>query len=784
MRKIVPALLSLLLVLSLAPSAGAVSSPFLATPAARTVLINLVSTDGTPVPNAVIHLLTPGTPVARVARTNSQGQVSLEVTNGFSFWIRVWADGYALIEQPYVPASDGPVLTLRATPYTTLVTGVVRDDQGLPVARAQVNLYRAGYGLESTAMTNDLGLYTMKSVRADGSYTLQVEAKGYQPVSQSLDPLNPSGRNQADVALTPAFGTVTGEVVDGRSNRPVGGVKVELLLGGWGVVDTTTTDSLGYFYLPVPPLTNGVYQVRLSRLGFETSTSAGFSSTPGGWNDFSGANRFTVNRLHAKINGKVADADNKPLQQVEVHLHREGLGTVEIVKTDDEGKYQFTQVTSGNYRVRAYPTGDLVRSDSGWLTVAGGDDLTANLVAVVPTKTGYGSESLAGTVTNHLGDPVVDATVTIHRGQEVLTAQTDEEGRYDIPVSATIPDNLGDDDAPDPSTGYHVSVSAPRYLTNDQVQTDDETPPPGLVAIQIDADNQANFVLQPETASIAGRVVSDRGQLLPGVKVGLLQEGRSVVAETSTDAAGRYQFPDLPFAKQGRYIPVIMDADYVHGPIAPGGTPVDPTTLSPANPTSITLMTRPSFSIIQGLVQAGSDKAADGAEVTVLRPADGRSFTTASGADGSYQLKVPAVPGEQYLVRATTKDAAANADASVTILENTYGAQVNLTVHPTASISGRVFQPTGKAAAGVRMILYAEGSAVPAKTAITDAAGGYRFTDLTPGRRYAVLAEDPLSELSALAPGELVITPLIALPSGQTQWADLMVSLPPAPVNP
>ncbi|MFZ5815950.1 MAG: carboxypeptidase regulatory-like domain-containing protein [Bacillota bacterium] len=780
MRKIIPALLSLLLLLSVASGPAAASSPFLAAPAARSLLINLVDAGGRPLKNAVVHLLTPGLSTIKVARTNDAGQATLQMPDGFSFWLRVWAEGQALIERPYVPASDGPVLTLTATPYTASLAGLIADDQGLPVPQARVSLFRDGYGLEARATTNELGLYRFENIRADGTYTLQVEAAGFRPLSQAVNPLDPNAQNQLDLSLVPGFGVVTGEVVDSDS-RPISGVVVELLLNGWGLVERATTDGMGYFYLTAPPVENGAYQLRLSRPDYEYATSPTFSLQPGGWTDFSGGDRLTLNRLYAAISGKVVDQGNNALANIEVHLQRQDVGTVTVAQTDQQGRFRFTQVTGGTYRVRAFPNGDWSRSASEWLTVSGGQDLTVDVTAGSPNRTSYGYDSISGTVRNHLGAPVPGATVTVTRGVDSYTAQTDEEGRYEVEVEATIPADPEPED--EPATGYHVMVTATGYLTNDQPQADGQALP-SLVTVTDDADNRADFTLQPHKGTVAGRVLNDRGRGLVGVKVGLLQEGRSVVAETTTDEAGRYEFPNLPVAKQGRYIPVVMDPAYLEASVAPNGAPVEPTALSTANPVGVILVARPAHTLIQGLVLAGDSRPAAKAVVTVARPVDGEAFTAQVRPDGSYQVQVPARAGEEYLVRAEIEGAPVNAGTAVTAPGTAFGTRVNLTLHPTAAITGRVFGPDGKPVRGVKVLLHAEGSQVTARETVTDGSGRYSFTELTPGRRYAVLAVDGMGQPNGLAPGELIITPLVALPSGETEWADLKIDVVPAAANP
>lgn len=779
MRKVLPALLSLILLLSLVSSAGA--SPFLAAPPARTLLVNLIGANGSPLPEAEIHLLTPGVSTITKARTDARGQALIAMPDGFSYWLRVWSDGHALIERPYVPASDGPVLTLRADAYSTLLTGLVTDDRGLPVPQAQINLYRTGYGLESNAMTNEFGIYMLRGIRADGGYTLQVEAPGYHPVSQALESLNANGRNQVDLALTPYAGFVTGEVVDGRNSAPVAGMVAELLLTGWGVVGRTTTDELGYFYFDAPS-GSGSYQVRLTRSDFETTTTAAFAVTAGSWTDFSGSNRITANRLFARITGKVANQSDEALANIEVHLQRQGLGTVEVARTNSTGFYQFTHVPAGSYRVRAFPEGDLAQTDTGWLNVVGGQDLNGDITTDVPERGSYGAETLTGTVKDHRGDPVSGATVTVRQGSNRFIASTDENGRYEVTgLQSSVPDDPGEDD--DPVSGYHVMVTAQGFLLNDQ-PTNLGDPPPSLVTITGRSDNVADFTMQPEFTTLGGRVLDDRGRPVEGVKVALVQEGKNQPVEVTTDRAGRYSFTKLPVGKQARYFPTLVDPTLVKGAVAPDGSLLAPASLTPANPASYVLAARPATILVSGMVQAGDDQPATGAQVTVVRPGDTLSVSTTVKEDGSYRVAVPALPGGQYLVRATANGSAAAANTAVISPENSLGALVNMTLSPNAAITGRVFGPDGKPQQGVKVVLYSEGSAVAGKLSMTDLHGQYRFNDLVPGRRYAVVAVDSQDQLSALAPGELIITPLITLPAGETQWADLTIPALPTGANP
>jgi len=767
--------LSLALLGLTAPAATAADLSFLVPASTPPLRVTVISTGGIPLPEAEVQLLTPGLPGILSERTDEQGRATLSLPPGHSFWLRVWAEGYGLVERAYVPASDGAALTLTAEPYTAFLTGMVRDSRGLPVAGATVELFRAGYGLEATSRTNELGVWTLSSVRADGEYTLQVRADGFRPYSQEIGPLDPTRRNQVDLTLPFATGRITGEVVAGTRGTPVVDATVQLLLDGWGPVATVRTDRTGFFALAAPPAEGGVYRLRVSRYDHETITTSPFSLQEGDWLDFSGEDRLVLNRLYADIAGKVFDENAQPMKNVEVHLQRAGVGTVQVARTDDEGRFAFAEVVGGTYRVRAFPGGSLVNSDTGWMNVAGGDRVNANIVAEQADTYSYGSAVLSGTVKNHLDEPVAGAEVKVTRGSHTWTAKTDEDGRYDVSLSANISNSPGDE----PGTGYHVSVKVSGYLYTDQPYVEEGTAP-SLVDLRR-GNNTADFVLQPERATVAGRVVSDRGEPLAGVKVGLREEGRNRITETVTDAAGRYEFKDLPVAKQTRYLPAISDPAYVAGAVEPDGAPHEPAPLNPAAPGNVVLVARPAETLFLGLVQAGDDRPAAGAEVTVIRTSDGETFSGKVAEDGSYAVRVPAAPGEAYLVRAQSEDSVLSAAGGVLQPGTSFGVQANLTTHVPASITGRVVGADGAPLSGIRVALYAEGRKTADRVAYTDAEGIYRFDNLVPGRRYAPVAVDPSSGArSATAPGEVVITPLVGLPSGETVWTDIRLDALPA----
>lgn len=779
MRKLFAILIALAISLGLVT--GAAASPLAPYPA-RTVTVTVLGEKGEPLTGAVVQVLSPGSAAFKITRTTTDGRAAIDLPEGFSFWLRVWANGYSLVERPYVPATDSPVVTLRAAAYWTGLIGLVTDDRGMPVEGARVTAWLPDQGLQATVVSNAQGKYSFEALQARAGYYLQVEARGFQPFVQTDVALAPGALNQVDAALTAAAGTVTGEVINSRTGRPVPGVRAELLLNGWGTIQSTSTDGYGYFRFDAPPWAEDGYQVRLSGVGYETLTTAAFAVAPASWADFTGENRLSLNPLYAELSGSVLNDNGSPLGNVPVELQRSDLGTVETGVTDTDGYFLFEQIPAGVYRVRAVPQYQ-EHGASGWVTLNGGDHATADVSANSPDTTSYGQSAIVGTVRDHLGEPVAGAAVTARRGSEEYKATTDARGRYRLSVPANVEDELVE---PDTSSGYRVVVVKDGFLTTDLFGTADGTPAPSFVDVRARATNRADFTLQPDKAEMAGRVLDSRGRPVSGVEVVLLQEGSGEVTRTTTSGTGTYRFAQLPVGKQARYLPAVAAGTYFEGGVAPNGAVVAPNRPAPGGVTTHTLAVRPATGLIQGVARAGNDQPAPGATVTVVRPADGKSFTGTAGADGSYAISVESGPGDQFLVRVGQTGATNGAVPEAVTLDAQHAVVANVTVLPYASLRGRVVRPDGKPAPGLEVTLWAEGSGKAVQFARTDADGYYQFTELTPGRRHAVtLDTGDINTWSSLAPGEAIITPLFTPSAGETLWADLMTpdSLPSSPTD-
>lgn len=770
MRKSLLVIMSLIMAVSLASAAAA--SPFAPAPD-QSLQVTLIGHDGAPLQGALVQLFQPGIPGASGVRTDSRGQASLPLPPGFSFWLRAWAVDHAVLEQPYVPLSDGYVITLRAEAYRASLLGLVTDEKGRAVPGAEISLWAEGRGFQGSVRTGPDGLYAFHGIRADGAYTLQVAATGYQAFAQSNLTLAPGARNQADIALTPAWAIITGELVSARLLNPVQNARVELLQDGWGLVERVFADSFGYFRITAPPTDGATYQLRIWATNYEALLSGGFAAPAGSWTDFSGANRFELNPLFAQLAGSVLGEGGSPLQNSPVELQLSGLGTVETGLTDENGFYTFRQIRAGTYRVRAVPETGEIPDASPWITLSGGQRATADVSANSVDNTAYGRSAIVGTIRDAQDEPLEGAVVQVTRGPYKWEAVTDAQGRYRVNVDANVEDVNED---PETSTGYRVEARLTGYISSDQPDTAGGGLPPSLVDVRARSTTRVDIQLQPAYGDLAGRVLDDRGQPLPGVPVALRIEGAGELSRVNTDELGRYRFAALEVARQARYLPVVTTRSYLEASVAPGGGQVGLSSLNPGSVTMRNLTVRPAATSLTGIVRAGAQQPAALATVTVLRPSDGSTWSGTANEEGLYQIDLPARPGEQYLVRAGLPGAARGTVADPVSFGDSYGLVSNLAVVRSATVTGQVLDANGRPAAGHFVALWAEGESRPLTGVTTDNLGQYRIEGVAAGRRYAVAAQGGGETWSSLSPGEPIFSPLITPTSGETVRVDLLVA--------
>ncbi|WP_070028443.1 SdrD B-like domain-containing protein, partial [Staphylococcus aureus] len=369
-------------------------------------------------------------------------------------------------------------------------------------------------------------------------------------------------------------GNVTVTVFDNNTNTKVG--------------EAVTKEDGSYL---IPNLPNGDYRVEFSNLpkGYEVTPSKQGNNEELDSNGLSSV--ITVNgkdNLSADLgiykpkynlgdyvwedtnkNG-IQDQDEKGISGVTVTLKDENGNVLKTVTTDADGKYKFTDLDNGNYKVEfttpegytptTVTSGSDIEKDSNGLTttgvINGADNMTLDSGFYKTPKYNLGNYVWEDTNKDGKQDStekgISGVTVTLknENGEVLQTTKTDKDGKYQF-------------------TGlengtYKVEFETPSGYTPTQVGsgTDEGIDSNGTSTTGVikDADNMtldSGFYKTPKY-SLGDYVWYDSNKDgkqdstekgIKDVKVTLLNEKGEVIGTTKTDENGKYRFDNLDSGK-------------------------------------------------------------------------------------------------------------------------------------------------------------------------------------------------------------------------------------------
>ncbi|HHR5735354.1 TPA: MSCRAMM family adhesin SdrD, partial [Staphylococcus aureus] len=349
-------------------------------------------------------------------------------------------------------------------------------------------------------------------------------------------------------------------------------------------VGRTITDEKGGYLIPNLP--NGDYRVEFSNLpkGYEVTPSKQGNNEELDSNGLSSV--ITVNgkdNLSADLgiykpkynlgdyvwedtnkNG-IQDQDEKGISGVTVTLKDENGNVLKTVTTDADGKYKFTDLGNGNYKVEfttpegytptTVTSGSDIEKDSNGLTttgvINGADNMTLDSGFYKTPKYNLGNYVWEDTNKDGKQDStekgISGVTVTLknENGEVLQTTKTDKDGKYQF-------------------TGlengtYKVEFETPSGYTPTQVGsgTDEGIDSNGTSTTGVIKDKDNDTIdsgFYKPTYNLGDYVwedtnkngVQDKGEKgISGVTVTLKDENDKVLKTVTTDENGKYQFTDL-----------------------------------------------------------------------------------------------------------------------------------------------------------------------------------------------------------------------------------------------
>lgn len=287
------------------------------------------------------------------------------------------ASGYLLATaSTELAPAQARVLNAALAPRAGSLSGTVSDSStGQALAQVEVGLTYPD-GSMATALTNAAGEYFFLNVTAEFSVTVTASASAvYTRTADSAatGTVPAGGSSTAYLRLKPLPGSITGTAAGILG--PIAGAVIQLYDAKGNLVAQTSTDSQGsYSFDKVHP---GAYTLTFSKGGY-LPASYQASVNPGAIT--------TVNMAPVPLAGSIAgvvknSATLKPISQATVLLVDSSGAVVDSIQTDAVGRYAFSRVTSGLYRVSAvHPDYDVGSKGSGFAELEPEGSATVNLM--------------------------------------------------------------------------------------------------------------------------------------------------------------------------------------------------------------------------------------------------------------------------------------------------------------------------------------------------------------------------------------------------------------------
>jgi len=364
----------------------------------------------------------------RSATTGSAGDFSIPGIPPGTYTLTIAKAGYDTYTNPaFVLNFNQRSLFLLSGPPLS-ISGKVHSLTGPPLEGASVSV--AG----QTALTDSTGAFSITGMRG-GTYLISVSKQGYYFwVNTRLHVY--SDQNGLEYTLTPnpdqtPF-SISGTVLAGSATGPVLAGATVAIAG-----KTATTTSNGSF--SITGLAAGTYTLSISRDGYLTSTTSGYSIA----NDQSGLIFFLtpVKPVLCTMSGTVrqGSASGAALEGATVSI----AGKTAL--TDCQGNFKIGKIPAGSYTLTVSRKGYLTATTTGYV-IAG--DQSRLVFSLLPVKPSY--YTMSGTVVRVRagGPPLDEATVTIAGKSD----QTDRRGNFEI-------EHI-------PAGSYTLTISKPGYVTS------------------------------------------------------------------------------------------------------------------------------------------------------------------------------------------------------------------------------------------------------------------------------------------------------------------------------
>ncbi len=644
-----------------------------------------------------------------LAKADADGRVTLLGLPGSRQKLRVLtADGAALETELEFQAGEkrAAPITLELRPPNHLDVQVVEAETLDPVAGA------VAWGRDDHVAFGDAqGRLTLTLPGTETSISLGLAAPHYIPWKQNRLPVSMAGEQTMTVVLE-RVASLRGKVID-SDGRPLAGVSV----GVMPEVDPVDSKRFALFSEGREALSgaDGRFEITslppATRLGL-IARKAGFATTH---SDLDALPPYPTQTDLAVVLaagrtaiGTVVDEAMHPVAGASVELFRWRRASgnsrrdrpfatsfVETpVVTDAAGQFALRDMAAGRFDLRVSAAGFVMAEVLGMEISDGTGPIDLDTVSLQPGM------RLAGQVVDEDDRPVAGADVWIGKPGNQSVSSTEDGSR-------TLSDSLGRFHFVDRATGsYQIRARLEGFLVAESGRLETPLEAPIVLVLR-------------RGATLVGRVVDDRGDVIVGARIRTYQFGeayRSV--RTTSDEAGHFELAGLATAKhqltfeargfhaQKRQIQVLPNTD-----------------LEPLE------MVLERGARVSGQVEWPDGRPVSGVFVEVTPVADGDSKAASDHTNASGQFEIDNAPIGPAVVTAWVGSLEIREEIEVRLGRQS----VSLTLPPGFEVSGRVSDEDGEPVASARVTLRPSMRGGRGPRDLSDDDGSFSLTDVVRG---------------------------------------------------
>lgn len=226
--------------------------------------------DGSPAANVDIELRDESGNIIYKGKTDENGYYQFPLDENLTYTAFA-SDGTLSGEETfttdenYDPLNDTDIVLTSGT----FVEGIVLDEDGNPVAGAEVKLYDDAGTLISSTVTDENGEYHF-DLKNDENYQIVATTEGFEAVENIYTGDNYNSDDRLDLNLEPVGVESFALVEDNESKEGIAGVRVTLVDNETGKKFVTTTDENGEFTVKIRP--DKSYSIHLEKDGYFPKT--------------------------------------------------------------------------------------------------------------------------------------------------------------------------------------------------------------------------------------------------------------------------------------------------------------------------------------------------------------------------------------------------------------------------------------------------------------------------------------------------------------------------------